>query len=78
MRASLTAEPYAVANDLPYHLVSDFELNDIPTVTANTINFFFDSPQFSNHKGLLAWEHEHYASLVNAILKMLQQLSDSA
>ena len=69
VRASLTAEPYAVANNLPYHLVSGFELDEIPTVTANTINFFFDSPQFSYHKVLLAWEHEHFAPLVNALLK---------
>jgi hypothetical protein len=44
----------------PYHRVSDFELDDVSTVTANTIKFFFDSPQFSNHKVLLAWEHEHF------------------
>ncbi len=69
VRPSLTVEPYAIANNLPYHLVSDFELDDISTVTANTIDFFFDSPQFSNHKILLAWEHEHFAPLVNALLK---------
>ena len=69
MRPSLTAEPYAIANNLPYHLVSDFELDDVSTVTTNTIDFFFDDPQFSNHKVLLAWEHEHFAPLVNALLK---------
>ena len=69
VRPSLTAEPYAIANNLPYHLVSDFELDDVSTVTTNTINFFFDDPQFSNHKVLLAWEHEHFAPLVNALLK---------
>ncbi|MFZ1014854.1 MAG: hypothetical protein WAN28_16035 [Terracidiphilus sp.] len=69
VRPSLTAEPYAIANNLPYHLVSNFELDDISTVTANTIRFFFDDPQFSNHKVLLAWEHEHFAPLVNALLK---------
>ncbi|MGB6728059.1 MAG: hypothetical protein WBE74_19365 [Terracidiphilus sp.] len=69
VRPVLTAEPYAVANNLPFHLVSDFELDDISTVTANTINFFFNGPQFSNHKVLLAWEHEHFAPLVDALLK---------
>jgi hypothetical protein len=69
VRPSLTVEPYAIANNLPYRLVSNFELDDIPTVTANTIDFFFDSPQFTNHKVLLAWEHEHFAPLVNALLK---------
>jgi hypothetical protein len=65
----LTVEPYAIANNLPYNLVSDFELDDISAVTANTIGFFFDSPQFSHHKVLLAWEHEHFPPLVNALLK---------
>ena len=69
VRPSLTAEPYAVANNLPYRLVSNFELDDISTITANTVNFFFNSPQFSNHKVLLAWEHDHFAPLVNALLK---------
>ncbi|MGB6828505.1 MAG: hypothetical protein WBE41_10720, partial [Terracidiphilus sp.] len=69
VRPSLTAEPYAIANNLPMKLVSDFELDDTTTVTENTIQFFFDSTQFSNHKILLAWEHEHFAPLVNALLK---------
>ena len=69
VRPSLTVEPYAIANNLPYRVVSDFELNDATTVTANTINFFFNSPQFSNHKVLLAGEHKHFAPLVNALLK---------
>lgn len=69
VRTVLTAELYAVANNLPYHLVSDFELDDVSTVTANTINLFFNSPQFPNHKVLLAWEHKHFAPLVNALLK---------
>jgi len=68
VRPSLTVEPYAIANNLPYHLASDFELFDIATVTQNTIDFFFNNPQFSNHKILLAWEHEHYQPLVNALL----------
>ena len=68
VRPSLTVEPYAVANNLPYHLVSDFELYDAATVTPATIDFFFNNPQFSNHKILLAWEHEHFQPLVNALL----------
>jgi hypothetical protein len=68
VRPTLTAEPYAIANDLPFNLVSGFELDDTATVTEQTIQFFLDSSQFSNHKVLLAWEHEHFAPLVNAIL----------
>lgn len=69
VRPSLTIEPYAIANNLPYHLVATFELNDVSTVTQNTIDFFFNDPQFSNHKILLAWEHEHFPPLVTALLK---------
>lgn len=69
VRPSLTIEPYAIANNLPYHLVSDFQLNDVSTVNQNTIDFFFNDPQFSNHKILLAWEHLHFPPLVNALLK---------
>jgi len=69
IRPSLTIQPYAIANNLPYHLVSDFQLNDVSTVTQNTIDFFFKDPQFSNHKILLAWEHLHFPPLVSLMLK---------
>lgn len=69
IRPSLTIQPYAIANNLPYNLVADFQLNDFSTVNQNTIKFFFDDPQFSNHKILLAWEHEHFPPFVTALLK---------
>ena len=69
VRPSLTVEPYAIANNLPYRLASDFQFFDAATVTPATIDFFFNNPQFSNHRILLAWEHEHFAPLVNALLK---------
>jgi hypothetical protein len=69
VRPSLTIEPYAIANNLPYHLVAKFELIDESVVNQNTINFFFNDPQFSNQKILLAWEHEHFPPLVSALLK---------
>jgi broad specificity phosphatase PhoE len=69
VRPSLTVQPYAIANDLPYKLVSGFEMFDIANVTQDTIDFFFNDPQFSNHKILLAWEHEHFPPLANALLK---------
>jgi hypothetical protein len=68
VRPSITAQPYAIANNLPYHLVSSFQLNDVTTVTENTIDYFFNDPQFSNHKILLAWEHLHFPPLVNKLL----------
>jgi hypothetical protein len=70
VRPSLTIQPYAIANNLPYHLVSSFQLNDLSTVNQNTIDFFFNDPQFSNHKILLAWEHEHFPPFVNALLRL--------
>jgi hypothetical protein len=70
VRPSLTIQPYAIANNLPYNLVANFELDDTTTVTQNTIDFFFNEPQFSNHKILLAWEHEHFPPLVSALLKI--------
>jgi hypothetical protein len=69
IRPSLTIQPYAIANNLPYHLVSSFQLNDLTSVTNNTIKFFFIDPQFSNHKILLAWEHEHFPPFVTDLLK---------
>jgi hypothetical protein len=69
VRPTLTAEPYAIANNIPFQLVSDFELGDLLTVDKNTIEFFFKNPQFSNHKILLTWEHEHFPPFVNALLK---------
>jgi hypothetical protein len=68
VRPSITAQPYAIANHLPYNLVANFQLNDVTTVTENTIDFFFNDPQFSNHKILLAWEHLHFPPLVNKLL----------
>jgi len=69
VRPSLTVEPYAIANNLPYHLVANFELINESVVNQNTVNFFFNDPQFSNHKILLAWEHEHFPPLVSFLLK---------
>jgi len=33
VRPSITAQPYAIANNLPYNLVANFQLNDLTTVT---------------------------------------------
>jgi hypothetical protein len=69
VRPALTVAPYVIANNLPYRLIADFELDEIPAVIANTNSFFFNEAQFSNHAILLAWEHEHFAPTVNALLK---------
>jgi hypothetical protein len=67
VRPSLTVEPYAIANNLPYNLVSGIELFDSSSPQA-TSNFFFTGGRFSNQTILLAWEHAHFPPIVNALL----------
>ncbi len=61
---SLTAEPYAVANNLPYGLAASFS----QTSAASTSDFFFTGNQFTNHKVLLAWSYQFIQPMVNALL----------
>lgn len=67
VRPALTAEPYAIANNLPYYLVSEFELFD-PSSSKLTSDKFFSGGTFSNKTILLAWEHDHFPPIVNALL----------
>ena len=67
VRPALMVEPYAIANKLPYSLVASFALmaNYSPQQTAN---FFFNNRKLNNQTILLAWEHDHIAPTVNALL----------
>ena len=67
VRPSLTVEPFAIANNLPYYLVSDFNLFD-PASPAATIQYFFYNPKFSGKTILLAWEHAHFPQILDALL----------
>jgi hypothetical protein len=67
VRPSLTAWPYAIANNLPYHLVSEFEIFDSGSPAA-TVRYFFFDPKFSGQTILLAWEHAHFPPIINALL----------
>ena len=67
VRPSLTVEPYAIANGLPYGLAASFELI-APNSPQLASNFFFTDGQFSNQTVLLAWEHDHIPPTVNALL----------
>jgi hypothetical protein len=67
VRAALTVEPYAIANDLPFYLVSDFELMS-PNSPKYTSDRFFSGGAFSNKTVLLAWEHNHFPPIVAALL----------
>jgi hypothetical protein len=76
VRPSLTVLPFAIGNNLPYYLVSGFQLNEDmanpdPTdvnVATNTSNFFFTDGHFSNKTILLAWESGHIRPILNQLL----------
>jgi hypothetical protein len=67
VRPSLTVLPYVVANNLPYYLVSSFELGDTnePQLASD---YFFTGGRFSNQTVLLAWESSRIKPLINALL----------
>ncbi len=70
VRPSLTIEPYAIANGVPYGLAASFELGaqNPPQLATVASGFFFTGGQFSNQTVLLAWEHDHIPPTVNALL----------
>lgn len=70
VRPALTVEPYAIANNLPFHLAASFDLfaTSPPQLSTQASDFFFTGEQFSNQKILLAWEHDRIATTVNALL----------
>ena len=67
VRPSLTVEPYAIANGLPYGLAAGFALIEMNSPQLAS-NFFFTGGQFSNQTVLMAWEHDHIPPTVNALL----------
>jgi hypothetical protein len=70
VRTNLTVLPYAIANSLPYTLAADFEMmaQNPPQLATQASQFFFFGGEFSNHKLLVGWEHDHIPSTVNALL----------
>jgi hypothetical protein len=71
VRPSLTVLPYAIANNLPYNLVSSFTIGipADPAVAKATSDFFFTGGTFSNQTVLVAWEHEHFPPLITYLLQ---------
>jgi hypothetical protein len=67
VRPSLTVLPYVIANNLPYHLVSDFYIADTNQAQLAS-DFFFTGGKFSNQTILLAWESSRIKPLINALL----------
>jgi hypothetical protein len=71
VRPSLTVLPYAIANNLPYYLVSQFNIGSAsdPAVAKATSDFFFTGGALSNRTVLVAWEHEHFPPLIEYLLQ---------
>jgi hypothetical protein len=71
VRPSLTVLPYAIANNLPYYLVSSFYIgaSTDPAVAKATSDFLFTGGNLSNQTVLLAWEHNHYSPLITYLLQ---------
>ncbi len=79
VRTDMTVEPYAIANNLPFYLVSSFSLMDVDLTNLpdslpasqsviNANNYFFIGGTFSGKKILLAWEHDHLPPTLNDLL----------
>jgi hypothetical protein len=64
---ALTAEPYAIAKNLPYSLVSRFLLTD-KNGPQKASNYFFQNGQFTNQTILVAWEHTNIPQILTALL----------
>ncbi len=64
---SLTVEPYAIANNLPYGLAASFDLSasNAPQLTSD---FFFNGGKFSNQNVLLAWSYQFIQPMVNELV----------
>ena len=70
VRPALTLEPYAIANNLPYYLVDNLELDaqDPPQPATQVSNFFFTGGKFTSQSVLLSWEHGHIPTTLQALL----------
>ena len=76
VRPTLTAEPYAIANNLPFFLAASvpvFQSNQNPPnlATAAAGYFFFSNqggPGLSGKTTLIAWEHDHIPPTVEALI----------
>ena len=70
VRPSLTVEPYAIANNLPFNLAASVAVftQNSPQLSTLASDYFFSGGKFSNQTILAAWEHDHIPSTVNALL----------
>ncbi len=71
VRPSLTVEPYAIANNLPFNLAASvpvFSQNLPQQLSSAASIYFFSGGTFSNQTILVGWEHDHIPPTVNALL----------
>ncbi|GFE62896.1 hypothetical protein [Geobacter sp. AOG2] len=64
---ALTVQPYAIANGLPFNLVSSIDTG-LSSAPANISDYFFTGGTFSNHKLLVGWMYTQNPLIVNALL----------
>jgi hypothetical protein len=70
VRPSLTVEPYAIANNLPIDLAASVAVfsQNAPALATLASDYFFTGGAFSNQTLLVAWEHDHIPTTINALL----------
>lgn len=74
---SLSVLPYAIANKLPYKLISEFLIGDAnsPQLAAD---FLFRGGKFSNQSLLLGWQFTQIPQTIDALLASYQYSSQPA
>ena len=70
VRAAMTVEPYAIANNLPYNLAASVAVfaQNPPQLSTAASEYFFLGGGFSNQRVLMAWEHLHIPPTVGALV----------
>jgi hypothetical protein len=61
IRPSLTAQPYAIANNLPFVLASSINWGSV----SDAVQYFFFNKAYENKTILVAWEHRHIEEIIN-------------
>ncbi len=64
---SLTVQPYAIANNLPFRVITSFLVTDAKAPQLSS-DFFLKGGKFSNQKVLLGWQYALAGQTVNALL----------
>jgi hypothetical protein len=74
VRTSLTVEPYAIANGLPHNVAASVAVfaQNAPQLATAASAYLFTGGTFSNQTILMAWEHEHIPTTINALLASYQ------